>query len=226
MRAGAAWTGLMLLLAAAMLCPAQETSEGQPLAVKTPNLPKAFLHESYNFKLLATGGILPLRWTLSDGTLPAGIGLAADGVLSGTPSQSGRFPLKLTVTDSGKPGYERHQDFVLQVVSPLFAEWDHFPKITGQRLEGSVKVSNQSEHDFDLTMIALAVNDIGRATAIGYQHFILKKGTDNMELPLGDTLPRGAYSLYVDVVAEVPETGDIHRVRLTTPEKLQIQQGP
>lgn len=221
------WAGLVIVvLALALACVAQEASEGPPLNVKTASLPQGFVHEAYRFQLQATGGILPLHWHLSGGKLPAGIDLAPDGLLSGTPGESGRFTFKLTLTDSGKPGYERNQDFVLQVVAPLVAQWSHYPKITGQRLEGSLKVSNQSEHDFDLTVIALAVNEIGRATAVGYQHFTLKKGTADVEIPLGENLTRGSYALNVDVVAEVPETGTIHRTRLTSNEKLRVEAGP
>jgi hypothetical protein len=35
----------------------------------------------------------------------------------------------------------------------------------------------------------LAVNDIGRATAIGYQHFGLKHETIDFEIPFGENLP-------------------------------------
>ncbi|HEX6085902.1 MAG TPA: Ig domain-containing protein, partial [Thermoanaerobaculia bacterium] len=39
-------------------------------------------------------------FTLASGTLPAGITLSSAGVLSGTPTQAGNFPITVTVTDS------------------------------------------------------------------------------------------------------------------------------
>jgi Putative Ig domain len=204
----------------------QGAATGEPLAVKTINLPKVYVREPYSFQLRAEGGILPLKWQVTGGDLPPGIGIDGDGVLSGTATKAGDFPFTVTVTDSGKPSYELHQDLTLHVLAPLVAEWSHYPKINGRRVEGSLKVTNQTDDDFDLTMIALAVNEIGRAIAVGYQHFKLKKGTADMEIPLGENLPRGAYDLNVDVVAEVPETGNIHRVHLVTNGKLQVQQGP
>jgi hypothetical protein len=89
-----------------------------------------------------------------------------------------------------------------------------------------VKVSNQTGEDFDLTFVVLAVNDIGRATAIGYQHFNLKHETLDFEIPFGENLPPGGYVVNVDVVAEIAETNTIHRARLVTPGKLQMVQGP
>ena len=51
--------------------------------------------------------------------------------------------------------------------------------------------------------MVLAVNDIGRATAIGYQHFRLKKNTMDMEIPFGKFVA-GNYAVNVDVVGEEP----------------------
>ena len=52
------------------------------------------------------------------------------------------------------------------------------------------------------------------------------KNTDEFEIPFGENLPFGAYDLNVDAVAEVAATNTIYRARLTTAEKLQVQQGP
>jgi Putative Ig domain len=218
---------LFLAAVAPAVCPAQQgAATGEPLTVTTADLPKAFLRESYLVRLQAEGGILPLKWKVTGGSLPPGIAMDAGGVLSGAAEKTGQFPFTVTVADSGKPGYERHQDLTLRVLAPLVAEWSRYPKINGQRVEGAVKVTNQSDEDFDLTVIALAVNQVGRAIAVGYQHLQLKKDTADVEIPLGENLPRGTYNLNVDVVAEVPATGNIHRVRLVTAEKLEVQQGP
>src|SRR5260221_611143 len=50
-----------------------------------------------------SGGPLPLSWTLTVGTLPAGLALnASTGVISGIPMATAvRTPLTFTVTDSG-----------------------------------------------------------------------------------------------------------------------------
>ena len=87
-------------------------------------------------------------------------------------------------------------------------------------------MSNQTEQDFDLTAIVMAVNEIGRATAIGYQRINLKKGTAELEIPFGENLPFGSYELDADVVAEVAATNSIYRARLVPKERFQIQQGP
>jgi hypothetical protein len=47
-----------------------------------------------------TGGLGTVNFTLNAGTLPSGIGLAANGTLSGTTAQTGSFPLTVKATDA------------------------------------------------------------------------------------------------------------------------------
>jgi hypothetical protein len=160
------------------------------------------------------------------GTPPPGIDLAPDGTLSGSATEADTFHFIVTFTDSGKPVQQKKHEFTLEVVAPLLIEWSRRPKITGRRLDGSIKVSNQTGQDFDLTFVALAVDPNGRATAVGYQHFTLKNNTDDFEIPFGENLPFGTYELHADAIAEVAETNTIYRARLATPEKLQVLLGP
>ncbi|MBZ5720972.1 MAG: Ig domain-containing protein [Acidobacteriia bacterium] len=204
----------------------QGAATGPPLAVRTTTLPKAFLRQPFRFQLQAEGGIAPLKWEVTDGALPGGVGLSKDGMLSGAPSAPGEFHFTVTVTDSGRPAYQRSQALTLLVVSPLFVEWSRYPRITGQRIEGAIKASNDTAQDFDLTVIVVAVNETGRATALGYQHFKLKKNAREFEIAFGETLPYGTYEVNVDAVAEVAPINQIYRARLVTKEKLQVKQGP
>ncbi len=47
-----------------------------------------------------TGGVGAGTFTLASGTLPTGLTLATDGTLSGTPTQTGSFPITVTATDA------------------------------------------------------------------------------------------------------------------------------
>jgi hypothetical protein len=47
------------------------------------------------------GGTPPVSFTLNSGTLPPGLALSSAGVLSGTPTGSGTFPITVKVTDVG-----------------------------------------------------------------------------------------------------------------------------
>jgi hypothetical protein len=218
---------LALLLPGSLMSATQQGgAAGEPIVFQTSAIPKGFLRQPYRFKLEAQGGILPLRWEVTAGALPPGIDLALDGTLTGAPTEVDSFRFVVTLTDGGKPVQERKRGFTFDIVAPLLVEWSRKPKITGRRIEGAIKISNQTEQDFDFTFIALAVDPNGRATAVGYQHFTLKKDTDEFEIPFAENLSLGTYDLSVDAVAEVSDTNTIHHVHLTTPEKLQVQQGP
>jgi Putative Ig domain len=208
-------------------CSAQQSGAiGEPITVTTTSPPKGYLHQAYDFQLEAQGGIPPLEWEITAGVLPRGVKLGIDGHLSGTPMETGDFRVRVTVTDSGKPPREKSQELVLTIVAPLVLRWSRYPQVVGRRVECAIKLSNGTGDDFDLTVIALAVNEIGRATAVGYQHFTLQKNTSDLELSFGENLPAGSYELNVDAVAEIPERNMIHRARLVTTDRLQIQEAP
>ena len=214
---------LMLLIAAATVCFGQRAPE--PLTIATTSLPRADLHRQYYVQLEARGGVQPYVWQVTAGDMPEGLNLTPDGLLMGTPNAVGEYSFTVTVTDSAKPAHQRSQEFQLRVITPLVAEWSRAPDVHGSKIEGSVKVSNETEHDFNLTFITVAINESGRATALGYQHFTLKRETMEMEIPFGQDLPRGTYNVHTDVVAEVPETHAVHRVYLDK-GPLQVTVGP
>ncbi len=203
----------------------QGAATGEPIVLATAPLPKGFLRQPYHFKLEAQGGITPLRWEVTNGSPPEGSNWPRTA-LSAVRPRSRQFHFVVTVTDSGRPVAQKKKEFSLEVVAPLVVEWSRKPKITGHRLDAAIRVSNQTGEDFDFTVIALAVNENGRATAVGYQHFTLKKDTDEFEIPFGENLPQGSYDVNVDAVGEVAATNTIFRARLAPAGKLQVVQGP
>lgn len=205
---------------------AQQPADSAQLALDGSALPNAAPHYEYRFQFTAHGGIPPYKYTLSEGSPPSGMRLANDGLLSGIPPAPGQFRFTIAVTDSSNTPQKTTRPFVLKVVPPLLMQWKRYAQVNGNRIDGSVIASNSTQDDFDLTFVVLAVGDYGRATAIGYQHFSLKRGVDSLEISFGDTLPRGTYDVHVDAVAEVPEKDRIYRVRLQPKERLAIALGP
>ncbi len=214
------------LLASTLSLAQQSGAGGEPLTLLAISPPKGFLRQPYQFQLRAQGGIEPLEWEVTAGSLPKGTTLSRDGLLSGSPTEKGGFHFTVTVRDSGKPAQERKRELALEIVAPLVVEWSRYPRVAGQRVECGVRLANLTGQDFDLTVIVLAVRENGRATAMGYQRFKLKGNTTGVEIPFGENLPNGAYEINVDAVGEVAETGSIFHSRLVTAERLQLQQGP
>lgn len=74
---------------------------GTGLAITTsPALPNGAPGIAYTQTLAAVGGTPPYTWTVVGGSLPAGVNLSTNGVLSGTPSAAGSFSFQVRVTDS------------------------------------------------------------------------------------------------------------------------------
>lgn len=100
----------------------------------------------------------------------------------------------------------------------LLEEWVAAPQLSGNDLKGSVLLTNQSDDDFDQTVIIEAVNEYGKAFALGYQHFTLLHRSRSVPIHFDTTLPPGRYTVRADAVAEVPSRHAIHRAHLVAPK--------
>ena len=102
------------------------------LNLVTSSLPDGNLNASYNTILEADGGVTPYSWSVYSGTLPSGLSLGSqDGIISGTPTQSGDFSLILQVEDDN--GDKSAKSFTLTVVDtsvPLEIETSSLPDAT------------------------------------------------------------------------------------------------
>src|SRR3989442_13683490 len=74
-----------------------------PVKITTASLAGAQVGTAYSADLTATGGKQPYRWTLAAGALPGGLSLASNGLISGTITASGNFPVTVSVQDSSTP---------------------------------------------------------------------------------------------------------------------------
>ena len=204
---------------------AQDQDEG--LVIEPKELPATYPHGPYQVNFHARGNYVPvLRWRVESGALPPGIKLEDNGVLHGEAERAGEFQFVVAVRDGGQPQQAMQKGFVIKVVEAITLAWKVPAHVTGNRIDGSVEVSNTTADDMDLTFEVKAVNENGRATEIGYQHFPLKKGTIGMALPFGETLPYGAYMVYVDVNGEIAKRNAIYKEQMKTPAALQVLVGP
>ncbi|MFT4107062.1 MAG: hypothetical protein QM657_15005 [Lacrimispora sp.] len=69
---------------------AAEPPKGNAPAITTTSLPGGQVGTVYNRDLKATG-TGTLKWTIADGSLPSGLALTANGIISGTPAAKGTF---------------------------------------------------------------------------------------------------------------------------------------
>src|SRR5262245_15909234 len=77
------------------------TSACTPITISPTTAPGGNVNIAYGpLTFTQAGGVAPITWTISLGTLPTGMNFSAAGVLGGTPTQSGAFPLTITATAS------------------------------------------------------------------------------------------------------------------------------
>jgi Putative Ig domain len=70
-----------------------------PISISPTSVPGGTAGSPYAASLTGSGGVAPYRFT-ETGALPSGLSLSSAGVLSGTPSQAGSFPIVLTASDA------------------------------------------------------------------------------------------------------------------------------
>src|SRR4051794_5277204 len=70
------------------------------LAVQNPAVTTGTAGTPFSQSFTQTGGATPVVFSLNTGVLPPGLTLSGAGVLSGTPSGSGTFPITVKVTDA------------------------------------------------------------------------------------------------------------------------------
>ncbi len=76
----------------------------QTIAVTNPAVNSGVAATPFSQTFTQSGAIGTATFSLASGTLPAGMTLSASGVLSGTPAQTGTFPITVAVTDSNGCG--------------------------------------------------------------------------------------------------------------------------
>ena len=77
---------------------------GFGLEIVTTALPPATADRVYRARVHAQGGTAPYTWLVGPGSLPPGLSLeTSTGVITGSPTTTGRYSFTVKVTDSGYP---------------------------------------------------------------------------------------------------------------------------
>lgn len=89
------------------------------LLLTTTGVPGGTVGTTYSTTLAATGGVAPYAWSITTGSLPAGLTLNTQtGVISGTPAAAGTFNFTAQVSDAQSPADTASRAFSLTVNAP------------------------------------------------------------------------------------------------------------
>jgi len=81
--------------------------------ISTVLLPAGAVDTAYSQTMAAAGGTPPYNWSVSSGTLPAGLSISTGGVLSGTPTTAASY--SFTVRVEGANGASSAKDFSVTI---------------------------------------------------------------------------------------------------------------
>jgi hypothetical protein len=83
---------------------ASKTIQVNPtLSITTSSLTAGAIGVPYSASLAASGGVAPYTWSITSGSLPAGLTLSSSGAISGTPSNQETQSFTVQVSDSQTP---------------------------------------------------------------------------------------------------------------------------
>lgn len=90
------------------------TINPMPLAITTASLSNGVLGVAYSASLATTGGTGTVSWSVTTGSLPAGLSLNGSSI-SGTPTATGTSTFTVTATDSGTPPQTANQSLSITI---------------------------------------------------------------------------------------------------------------
>jgi hypothetical protein len=186
-------------------------TDGQ-LTITTAAVETCAVDQSCYQQLRVTGGTAPLHWRIVNGSLPEGLQLdAPSGVISGITASAAEYEVTIQVRDSSNPPRSASRTFTSKTVPSLVMDWKLVPTLQATTISGSVSVSNNGADVLDLTVIVVAVNETGKAFALGYQRFNLAAKTTEQRITFSSQLPGGRYTVRADAVGEVAARRRIYR---------------
>jgi hypothetical protein len=191
-----------LALALIIFAPCMVPAQLPPLTIATDSLPSATAGTAYQLALNPQGGVMPYTWALAaDSKLPPGLRLhPRSGRITGTPTTPGQYHFTVMLNDVNVPPGRVQREFTLPVLAGLTVEWVKAPHVSGTWISGTLVVSNQTGQPANLTVIVAAVNEYGRATALGYQRFTIQPNSQQ-EIPFGANPGPGQYMVRADAIA-------------------------
>ncbi len=102
------------------LCGSTTMTVVPPPSIISSSLPIGEQYAAYSATLAAMGGQSPYTWSISTGSLPAGLSLnASTGAITGTPTTTGTSNFTVQVTDSSLPANSATKALSVNITLPL-----------------------------------------------------------------------------------------------------------
>jgi len=189
--------------------PAPPPPPQPPLKITTDSIPKATAGRSYTATLAASGAS-SFSWTISAGSLPPGVTLAANGALTGTPTGAGTYTFTVRVDAGGRSASKQLQLVVaekLTATAPAAQMWE-----VGRPLQVAIDAKGGTPgYSWKLT-----------GTLPQRTGFVGDKGNGSTSYVQGVPAEAGTFSIVLTVTDSAGVSTQV-TVPLTVAPKLQIR---
>jgi hypothetical protein len=189
--------------------PAPPPTPQPALKITTDSVPKATAGTSYTATLAATGAS-SFSWTISAGSLPPGVTLAANGALTGTPTGAGTYTFTVRVDAGGRSASKQLQLVVaekLTAAAPAAQTWE-----VGRPLQVAIDAKGGTPgYSWKLT-----------GTLPQRTGFVGDKGNGSTSYVQGVPAEAGTFSIVLTVTDSAGVSTQV-TVPLTVAPKLQIR---
>src|SRR5215831_2641638 len=109
-------------------------ADSKPFSISVSSLPSAQTGAAYSALIVVTGGAAPYSWSITAGSLPAGLTLnASNGLITGTPMAAGTSSFTIKVTDSESPAASKTSSLSIEVGPPSLTITSASPLPSGQQ---------------------------------------------------------------------------------------------
>lgn len=165
------------------------------LTIGTASLPGGTVGLAYPSQILtASGGTPPYSWSVSSGTLPAGLTLdPPSGTISGTPTAAGTSSFTVTVTDAAKNTASKPFSIVVAAPAPPTLTIGGAPATSGFEQQLGLTLSTGSVYPLDITgtMTLTFAPSVTPASGVDDQMIQFSTGgrVANFTIPANSTKP-------------------------------------
>jgi large repetitive protein len=178
------------------------------LQITTSGLPKATTGTQYSATLAASGGGNQ-SWSLSAGSLPAGLALGSNGVLSGTPAGAGAYAFTVRVDSGGRSASKQLSLVVAEKLiasAPVEQSWE-----VGRPLQISIDAKGGTPgYSWKIS-----------GTLPGKTGFIGNQGNGSTSFLRGVPAEAGTFPIVFTVTDAAGASAEV-KVTLTVAERLRI----
>lgn len=190
--------------------PAPTPTPTPALAITTSGLPVATVGAAYSTTLSASGGSGTKSWTIAAGSLPAGLSLASNGVLSGTPSAPGTASFTASVS-AGSATSQRQFSLTVTAALEIAAPATQMAEVGVPVKLDLVASGGNAPYRWELTQGSLPT-DVG---------FIGDQGNGSTATIKGVPAAAGSFPLTFRVT-DVLGRSTLHTVTLGIADKLRL----